>query len=116
MTKIFFCYRREDSGHQAGRIFDHLSSHFGKEDLFKDVDSIPFGYDFRQVITDKVCQCDVVLALIGDNWLSASDKSGKRRLDGRAAAGLLNLIACGRLFHVGSRRKGKASVWCGRSG
>ena len=81
MPKIFFCYRRDDSTHQAGRIFDQLALRFGKGELFKDVDSMPLGLDFRRVLSDRVAQCDVLLALIGDAWLTASGATGKRRID-----------------------------------
>jgi hypothetical protein len=81
MPKIFCCYRRNDSSHQAGRIFDHLALHFSKDELFKDVDSMPLGLDFRKVLTEKVVQCDVLLALIGDSWLRSADATGARRLD-----------------------------------
>ncbi len=81
MPAVFVCYRREDSGQQAGRLFDHLVSHFGADQVFKDVDSIPLGHDFRKVLAAKVGQCDVLLALVGDQWLSALDAGGQRRLD-----------------------------------
>src|SRR5260370_34503834 len=81
MPKVFCCYRRDDSRHQAGRIFDHLAVYFGKDELFKDVDCMPLGLDFRQVLSEKVAQCDVLLALIGDTWLTAADQSGQRRID-----------------------------------
>jgi hypothetical protein len=81
MPKIFICYRRDDSTHQAGRIFDHLADHFGKHELFKDVDSIPLGLDFRRVLSEKVAHCDVLLAIIGDAWVSTTDAKGERRLD-----------------------------------
>jgi hypothetical protein len=81
MPKIFFCYRRDDSTHQAGRIFDQLAARFGKAELFKDVDSMPLGLDFRRVLSEQVAQCDVLLALIGDGWLTATNAKGQRRID-----------------------------------
>jgi hypothetical protein len=81
MSKIFVSYRREDSKHVVGRIFDHLSHHFGADHVFKDVDSIPLGEDFRNVIGGSVSSCDVVLAVIGDRWLALEDEAGNRRLD-----------------------------------
>jgi len=81
MPKIFFCYRREDSTHQAGRIFDALAAHFGKHELFKDLDSMRPGQDFRRALSEQVEQCDTLLALIGDAWLNAADPAGGRRLD-----------------------------------
>jgi len=79
--RIFVSYRRTDSADITGRIYDRLTSRFGKELIFKDVDSIPLGLDFREFLEMKVGECDVMLAIIGDHWLDASDSAGKRRLD-----------------------------------
>ena len=76
---IFIAYRREDSTDVTGRIYDRLCQHFGKQNVFKDVDSIPLGVDFRKHLGDSVGQCDVLLTVIGRQWL-AGDR-GQRRLD-----------------------------------
>jgi hypothetical protein len=81
VTKIFCCYRREDSKYQTGRICDHLAARFGIDELFRDVDSIPLGLDFRDVLSEKVARCDVLLAIMGDGWLNAKEATGERRLD-----------------------------------
>jgi hypothetical protein len=80
MSKIFISYRRTDSADITGRLFDHLTLHFARDELFKDVDSIPLGVDFRKSIADAVQACDVVLAVIGKHWLSSQDKQGHLRL------------------------------------
>ena len=41
MPKIFISYRREDSQSASDRLYDKLVGHFGPEDIFYDVDSIP---------------------------------------------------------------------------
>jgi len=81
MTKIFISYRRADSRKDAGRIYDRLVESFGKDNVFKDVDSIPMGMDFRGVLREAVAQCDVQLVIIGKVWLSVADEHGQRRLD-----------------------------------
>jgi hypothetical protein len=58
-----------------------LKSKFGEDLVFKDVDSIPLGTDFRRVIADAVGRCDVLLAIIGDDWLDATDEASGRRID-----------------------------------
>jgi len=78
---IFVSYRRSDSADIAGRIYDRLIGRFGKDPVFKDVDSIPLGFDFKEYLGKKVGECDVLLAVIGDRWLEATDPSGKNRLD-----------------------------------
>jgi TIR domain len=79
-NSIFISYRREDSAEVAGRIYDRLVQRFGKEAVFKDVDSIPYGIDFRTYIMNVVGSCGTLIAVIGDQWLMPG-KSGNRRID-----------------------------------
>ena len=81
MPGIFISYRREDTGGHAGRLYDHLSAHFGAERVFMDLDTIRPGDDFVQVISDKVAACDVLIALIGKQWEHILNARGHRRLD-----------------------------------
>jgi TIR domain len=81
LGRIFMSYRREETAYPAGWLFDRLASHFGRGQVFKDVDSIELGDDFVEVITTAVGSCDVLLALIGDRWLTITDQDGRRRLD-----------------------------------
>jgi hypothetical protein len=78
---IFISYRRDDSPDVTGRIYDHLVEQYGKAAIFKDVDSIPFGVDFRVHLKAIVEKCDVVLAVVGDSWLTITNSAGQRRLD-----------------------------------
>jgi len=78
--KIFTNYRRDDSIGMAGRLHDRLAQTFGRDKLFMDVDHIPAGADFVAHLNNQVAECDVVLAIIGPNWLRAKDKAGQRRL------------------------------------
>ena len=43
MPRIAISYRRDDSLDITGRIFDRLAGHFGREAVFRDIDSIPLG-------------------------------------------------------------------------
>src|SRR5688572_14604229 len=81
MPRIFISYRRDDSIDAAGRLYDRLSDHFGKDNVFLDVDAIPVGVDFRRHLQDAVGECDVLLAVIGHAWLDARRADGSRRLD-----------------------------------
>ena len=78
-SAVFISYRRQDSSDVTGRIYDRLIQHFGKPSVFKDVDSIPLGADFRKHLDDSVARCDVLLTVIGRQWLVGDD--GQRRLD-----------------------------------
>lgn len=81
MARIFISYRRADSRLVTNRIYDRLKAAFGKKNIFKDVDNIPMGYDFRGVLREATSDCDVMLVIIGPNWLTVTDDEGNRRLD-----------------------------------
>jgi hypothetical protein len=79
--RIFISYRRDESAYPAGWLYDRLADHYDGGQVFKDVDSIKLGDDFVEVITRAVGSCDVLLALIGEQWLTITDAQGRRRLD-----------------------------------
>jgi hypothetical protein len=81
MTQVFISYRRQETSHLAGRIYDRLAERFGEDRVFMDVDSIEPGLDFSDAIQQAVGSSDVLLALIGRNWLTATDEAGRCRLD-----------------------------------
>ncbi|QNI34753.1 toll/interleukin-1 receptor domain-containing protein [Alloacidobacterium dinghuense] len=81
MRSIFINYRRDDSEGEAGRLFDDLTSHFSRDSVFMDVAAIEPGRDFRKAIDQSVANCNVLLALIGRDWLDSKDSQGSRRLE-----------------------------------
>ena len=78
---VFISYRREDSRHVADRVYDRLARRFGRDAVFKDVDSIPLGRPFPDVLGQALSQARVVLAVIGRRWADARDSAGRRRLE-----------------------------------
>lgn len=78
---IFISYRRDDAAAWAGRLHMALERHFRRDQIFMDVDSIEAGLDFAKVIDAEVAKCDVMLVVIGKDWLDVRDASGRRRLD-----------------------------------
>lgn len=80
MPRIFISYRRSDSMAYTGRIYDRLVAAFGEKNIFKDVEDIPAGMDFREVLDKALTASDVVLVIIGQQWLYVADDRGKRRL------------------------------------
>ena len=81
MGAVFVSYRRGDSEGQARALYIELVNRVGKDSVFMDVDSIALGRDFRQILQDRLGSCELMLALIGPNWLNAEDGSGNRRLE-----------------------------------
>jgi TIR domain/WD40-like Beta Propeller Repeat len=78
---IFISYRRSDTPDAVGRVYDRLVSEFGKSKVFKDVDSIPLGQDFRGHLNDIVGGCAAVLAIIGPKWTDIRNEAGQKRLE-----------------------------------
>ncbi|HEU4916990.1 MAG TPA: TIR domain-containing protein [Acidimicrobiia bacterium] len=80
MARIFICYRREDTSGHAGRLYDRLQARFG-DDVFMDIDAIGPGVDYARLIDETVDTVEVVIVVIGQQWLSSVDNAGNRRLD-----------------------------------
>ena len=79
--RIFISYRRADTAGPAGWLSDRLTEHFGRSQVLKDLDSIQPGEDFAEVIAAAVASCDVLLVLIGHQWLTAAGADGRRLAD-----------------------------------
>jgi tetratricopeptide (TPR) repeat protein len=78
--KIFLSYRREDSAGHTGRLFDALQAHFGKDSVFLDRSGIDSGQNFVDVIQNAIRSSNVLIAIIGREWLTCRGATG-RRLD-----------------------------------
>ena len=80
MTKLIFInYRRSDRQEDAFRLYDKLRELFDTE-VFIDQQSIHPGNKWSEHIKNKLSSADLLIAVIGPDWLTASDENG-RRLD-----------------------------------
>jgi TIR domain len=91
-ARIFISYRRRETAGHAGRLYDKLSEHFGPERVFMDLTMEP-GVDFADTINEAVGDCGALVALIGDEWLTVTDASGRRRIDDPADVHRLEIEA-----------------------
>jgi hypothetical protein len=79
--KVFISYRRDDSKYQARQICNALQQVLPRGNVFMDIDAIPPGADFVELLQGFVKQCDILLALIGPGWTNVTDpKTNQRRL------------------------------------
>lgn len=78
--KIFISYRRADSTYLIGRIKDRLVTAFGDQSVFRDLDDIPAGVDFRSVLEKETNGCNAMLVIIGPQWSGITDAQGNKRL------------------------------------
>ena len=79
--RVFISYRRQDTAWPARQLYDVLVAELGADRVFKDVDDIEPGDDFVERIQSAVGSCEVLLALIGPQWLTVTDANGARRID-----------------------------------
>lgn len=77
--RVFISYRREDCMVHAGRLAENLQARANAR-VFLDIESIPPGVSFPDFIEREIASCDVVLVMIGDDWLGAADDAGRQRL------------------------------------
>lgn len=81
MKKIFISYRRSDS-YDTHRLADQLRVEFGPGNVFFDIESMVPGSDWPKKIEEYLLAADILLLIIGPNWLNIQDdESGRRRID-----------------------------------
>ncbi len=78
---IFLSYRREDTAPYVRLLQVELRKRFPDVRVFVDMDSIEPGLDFAEVIREALDSCAVLVALIGRQWATLTDETGRRRLD-----------------------------------
>src|SRR5262249_39156751 len=79
--KIFISYRRADSAPYSGRLRDALNAYFQAGSVFFDVTSIDVGATFTIAIAQAMALTDVVVVVIGPNWLTAGSPDGACKLN-----------------------------------
>jgi hypothetical protein len=71
---IFISYRRKDTGGHTGRLYDRLIQRFDKDDVFYDQSAIESGDDFPFEIQNALDSAQVILIVIGPDWLSEENR------------------------------------------
>jgi hypothetical protein len=79
MSRVFINYRRSDSSAHANLLYDWVRERYGEDRVFKDVDTIEPGLDFVEAIERAVASSEVMLVVIGKEWVV--DAQGRRRLE-----------------------------------
>jgi hypothetical protein len=63
----------------TGRIFDRLVQRFGCDAVFRDIDNIRPGIDFRKQIAEVPQTINVFLVIVGPRWFGCGAKPARRR-------------------------------------
>jgi hypothetical protein len=81
MAEVFINYRTGDGEWPAAFLDDKFKRRFGADRVFRDATSLEAGRDFRPALRQRLERCTVLVVIIGPDWLTARDASGRRRLD-----------------------------------
>lgn len=79
--KLFVNYRRQDHPHFVESIYIWLILRYGRENVFMDSASLPPFTEFEGFIRNKIFESDVVISIIGPQWLDtllAREASGEK--------------------------------------
>src|SRR5438093_589990 len=79
---IFVSYRRDDSFYSVRLLCEHLRRWLPGEAIFLDESDIQAGDQWRTTLAQRLGEADVVLVVIGRQWISlANPETHVRRLD-----------------------------------
>src|SRR5215468_2930267 len=68
--KIFINYRHADTQPTAELLYTKLEQHFGADNVFYDRGALAAGMRWLEEIKSRLAEDGVLIALIGQQWLS----------------------------------------------
>lgn len=77
---IFVSYRVKDTQLATGRLTDALKQYIDEGRIFMDIDKIEPGYDFTQVISKYLDSSEIMLAIIGPDWMAHNPEKNSYRI------------------------------------
>jgi tetratricopeptide (TPR) repeat protein len=78
---IFINYRKADTQAVVGHLAAELKKHFGDAAVFIDHEGLHAGDEWPKELRDALDRCQVLLAVVGEHWLTILDDDGNRRID-----------------------------------
>ncbi|TDQ19424.1 TIR domain-containing protein [Algoriphagus boseongensis] len=78
--KIFISHRHSDTQSDCRALKSELQKHFGKENVFLDIENLEPGIKFAEAIEKTLAQSKVVLVVMGPDWQGPKDENGIPRL------------------------------------
>jgi hypothetical protein len=78
---IFLSYRRSDSGDASRRLYEAIWRRFGADSIYMDTASTAWGEEWRNALEEAISSADVIIVVIGPNWVTAQGDWGRRRID-----------------------------------
>lgn len=76
--KVFINYRRADNRMFVVLIGTYFAVRYGRENVFMDFESLPRFTDFENFIRKRIQEADVVVSIIGPDWLRLFEEKARR--------------------------------------
>lgn len=76
MPRVYVSYRRTDSAAVAGQIIHRLGTDLGRTSVSGDADDPPRGMSFKNHFELTLKSFDIVLVIIGNQWVSSRNQYG----------------------------------------
>ena len=83
MVDVFISYRRQDSQQVCEELFRHLTKNLPGLKVFMDVEGIAPGRKWKAELEKEVKKCQVLIVLMGPDWISIENDEGIRRITER---------------------------------
>ncbi len=80
-SPVFISYRRDDAAPDALLLSDAIRSLLGDHAVFMDTKSISGGEQWPDVLKNAVVASEIVIAVMGPDWIRIADQWGRRRID-----------------------------------
>ena len=78
---IFISYRIDDAAAEAGRLYSTIVGELGENFVFMDTSSIELGAVWSKELEEALKSAQIVIVIMGSEWLRISDEHGFRRID-----------------------------------
>lgn len=78
---IFISYRRDDSAAEAAALYRELRGESDEDLVFMDTSTVEPGRKWTEEIESALESAETIIAVIGPDWIKASNEWGQRRID-----------------------------------
>jgi hypothetical protein len=78
--RVYLSHLRSDSAAEAAGVVAALRRRHGRRAVVVGPPPVPWGASLRDEVRHAICGCDVVCVVIGTDWTTSTNGTGRRRL------------------------------------
>jgi hypothetical protein len=81
MAKLFISYVRDDTEAETNALYQTLRSEFGEATIYKDVDNVPIGANWKESVRTAIEDSTAFLWVVGPAWTPSGGRPATHQLD-----------------------------------